>query len=219
MSPAIVAAFTVWSFKNNALKVCFLISTGSWYPMFRSWAMIPGIGLFCLNGNVPVDEFFMVILIVLSSSMAYNPSGICGNGANPDVSIICVPGLYTIVGLSVIIWTWMVFWSMYRMSTSSVGWTENVAVSDFAGSWLSKSLDTSEANASHTIGFWHRLTGKYLSGKKIALFDFTSIIAPFLLRKSVPIINSDDRLSVMWILMLVLTNGCGIGSLISIIAS
>ena len=73
----------------------------------------------------------------------------------------------------------MVFWSMYLMSTSLVGCTENVAVLDFAGSWFSMSLDTTEANASHTIGFWHKLTRKKLSGKKKALLDFPKEICAY----------------------------------------
>ena len=42
---------------------------------------------------MPVDEFLIVTLMVLSFSIVYNPSGICGNGANPEVSMIVVPGL------------------------------------------------------------------------------------------------------------------------------
>ena len=53
---------------------------------------------------------------------------------------------------------------------------------------------TTDAKASQTIGFLLRLTAKYLSGKNIALLVLMSIIAPFSLRKSVPIINSDDKL-------------------------
>ena len=82
-----------------------LISTGLWYPNSRSCATIPGIGLFCNKDNVPVDEFLMVIRMMLFSSIVYNPSGICGNGANPEVNIIAVPGLYVILWLSVMICT------------------------------------------------------------------------------------------------------------------
>ena len=45
--------------------------------------------------------------------------------------------------------------------------------------WFSMSLDTTEANASHTIGFWHKLTRKKLSGKKKALLDFPKEICAY----------------------------------------